>query len=165
MSDPEQLSGGNGKALAPPVLAVDVTPQSRERMELAKLQAEAVEAHIRSVGEQVRFLAESPGVKAFMGDLGRSRILQSEMEKARAENEHIQKMQLDKLNAEAQRRREMLGAGVLLCGGTFISVFLLAGVFMVQKGWLSEEAVKWFGGLLTTLLVGLGIGRKSTSTP
>lgn len=138
---------------------------SREQVEMAKLQAEATEAQIRAVGEQFRFLAESPGVKALIGDLGRSMVLKAEMDKARADNEHTQKIQLDTLNAAALKRREFLGVVVLLGGGTIVCGVLFAGIYMVQVGWLTEDSAKWLGGLATSLLLGLGIGRKSSPTP
>ncbi len=165
MSDQSQSGngsgGGNGTALVP-VTAGPAGGLSREQVEMAKLQAEAAEANIRAIGEQVRFLAESPGVKAMMGDFGRAMVLKAEIEKARTENEHAQKMQLDRMNADAQKRREILGVTVLLGGGAIVSGVLFVGIYMVQMGWLSPDSAKWLGGLVATLLVGLGLGRKST---
>jgi hypothetical protein len=145
---------------APRLAQVVPDKSEREDLALVEAQANASVASITAIGEQMKALAESPGVKMLLEGMGQSLAKRWDYETVKLEKEHEQKMQADRLAAQTQARRDLLG--MILVGGGLLAMTALALtiVALVAKGIITQGQAAIVAGIIASLATGLGFGRK-----
>jgi hypothetical protein len=133
-----------------------LVPQLAEELgdpdvELVAAQARANVAIVEAIGTQIQVALETPGIKSFLEDAGRSLVQNAETQRLAIEHSHLQIMK-DKELEDKQRDRLALAAqadkklGILFIFGA--ACFGLALLWLVHKQYLSSDAAF----ALTTIL-------------
>jgi len=144
--------------LARPAPAQD--EEDLEDLVIIEAQAKANVAAIKEVGEQLKAIAEAPGVRTLLEGAGQALSKRWDYETKKLEKDHEQKMQADRLAAEAQKRRDILGTVLVSVGVLVFSAAALTIVVLVAKGIITQGQAAVIGGIVASLATGLGFGRK-----
>ena len=144
------------------IVSADPVTDTTTQVDLALIEAQARAnvASIKEMGEQLKALAETPGVKMLLEGLGQSLPKRWDFESSKLEKDHEQKMQADRLAAQTQKRRDILGT-VLVCAGVVaFSALATTMVVLVAKGIVTQGQAAVVAGIIASLATGLGFGRK-----
>lgn len=143
------------------VVALAPASNDEARQELADVQQET--AVIRAIGEQVKAVAETPGVSSFLDGLGKAAATNAQISLEAEKNRHALEMERERNNAASRRRIEIIGAVllpvILIFGGA--AVFGLA--WMVHAEIITKENAVTMGVILTALLGWFSSQRKKAT--
>jgi hypothetical protein len=131
-----------------------------ENLAIIEARAKANVAAIQEVGEQLKAIADSPGMKALLEGAGQALSKRWDYETKRLEKDYEQKMQADRLAAEAQKRRDILGTVLVGVGVLVFSAGATTIVVLVAKGIVTPGQAAVITGIVASLATGLGFGRK-----
>lgn len=125
-------------------------------------EAQAAIAVTQAIGEQLRLLANAPGVNQLLVGLGTMLEKKVDLQLEQQKQAHELRMAQEKNQADALRRRELIG----VFAGSFILTIGVASVFgligLVHNGYLDTKDAMTLGIVMTTVLGALGWRRAPT---
>ncbi len=125
----------------------------REEIAFRKAGAEATVRVVEALGAQLRTVAESPGVQEVLKGFGQALEKRAQGALDAQQQAHDLQKQTNDLNAIRDKRRDYLGAGLLV----LVVALIICGVWLVASGKVDTKnalaAVSLVAALLTGRLV------------
>ncbi len=121
-----------------------------DELAIRKAETDATIQVVEAVGAQLRAIAESPGVQEVLKGLGQTLEKRAQQAVDAQQHAHELQKQANDLAAQRERRRDYLGAGLLV----FIAVMIVCGVWLVTSGTVDTKNMLAAVSLIAAVLTG-----------
>jgi hypothetical protein len=128
----------------------------RNELAIRTAEADATIRVVEAIGAQLRTVAESPGVQEVLKGLGQALERRAQQALDAQQQAHELQVQANDLAAQREKRRDYLGAGLLV----FIAVLVVCGVWLVATGKVDTKNMLAAVSILAALLTGRLVHQK-----